>query len=80
MKRVIGMDLGDKYHVCVVLDESGEELEAKANEALSKVLSSELTFAEAVTKYSDDQMTASNGGEIPSMMATDQSGLHVFWR
>jgi parvulin-like peptidyl-prolyl isomerase len=56
---------------------SPEELEAKANEALSKVLSGELTFAEAVAKYSDDQMTASNGGEIPSMMATDQSGF--FW-
>jgi len=56
---------------------SPAELEAKANEALSKILSGEITFAEAVSQYSDDQMTASNGGEIPSFMATDQSGY--FW-
>jgi len=28
-KKVIGMDLGDKQHVVVVLDEDGREIEAK---------------------------------------------------
>ena len=27
MKKVIGMDLGDKNHVVIVMDENGEEIE-----------------------------------------------------
>ncbi len=49
----------------------------RANEALEKITSGEITFAEAASQYSDDMISKDNGGEMPSFMATDQSGY--FW-
>lgn len=63
--------------------EAPEKTEKKAspkvrvNEAMTKINSGEMTFAEATGEYSDDMMSKDNGGEIPSFMATDQSGY--FW-
>ncbi len=61
-------------------DEDGEmpvNPKVRADEALKKILSGELDFVEAVSLYSDDQITKSNGGEMPSFMASDSSGF--FW-
>ncbi|MEZ4812336.1 MAG: peptidylprolyl isomerase [Caldisericia bacterium] len=61
-------------------DENGEmpvNPKVRADEALRKILNGELDFVEAVSLYSDDQITKSNGGEIPSFMASDSSGF--FW-
>ncbi|MEZ4812338.1 MAG: peptidylprolyl isomerase, partial [Caldisericia bacterium] len=42
-----------------------------------QIRSGKLTFADAASRYSIDQFTKDNGGEIPSIMASDASGY--FW-
>ncbi|HOO97103.1 MAG TPA: peptidylprolyl isomerase [Caldisericia bacterium] len=57
--------------------EAWNEAEEKAKGVLSDIKSGKITFTDAVSQYSEEQLTKSTGGELPSMMATDASGF--FW-
>jgi len=59
---------------------SVEEWTAKENEAkdiIAQIRSGKLSFADAASRYSTDQLTKDSGGELPSMFASDASGF--FW-
>jgi len=51
--------------------------EKQANSIIGEIRSRKINFKDAAAKYSSEQLTKDNGGEMPQMMATDSSGF--FW-
>ena len=60
-----------------ISDAEKKAKEAKANSILSDLQKGKITFDNAVTQFSDDQITKNSKGELPSYMASDQTGF--FW-
>ncbi len=58
-------------------EEEWNKVKAEADDIIKQIKSGKLSFADAASRYSIDQFTKDNGGEIPSMMASDASGY--FW-
>ncbi len=57
-----------------------DEVKAKTAESqrvIKEIQSGKITFEQAVAKYSEDQLSKDNGGELPSQLATDKDGH--FW-
>lgn len=58
-------------------EEEWSKVKGQAQDVITKLNSGDIDFATAASRYSADQLTKDNGGELPSMMASDPSGY--FW-
>ena len=58
-------------------EEEWTSIKTQASDIVSQIKSGSIDFATAATRFSVDQLTKTNGGELPPMMASDVSGY--FW-